>query len=81
MISIDEKVKIEIAGNAHIVIAYLPKTARAVFDICDVNGRILKTGLLNKTSTKVDIQDLDRTEQYVVLVLDGDRVHSTKFRP
>lgn len=81
MISTEEKIKIH--GNpasGSIEIAYSPQTERTLFDICDVNGRIIKTGQITSDITKVAVNDIGNDEQYIVLILDGDRVCSCRFR-
>ncbi len=50
---------------------YEPGTQDALFDICDGNGRIVKTGDVNGPSTRIRITDLDG-EEYYLMVLDGE---------
>jgi hypothetical protein len=50
---------------------YEPGTADALFDICDSEGRIVKTGEVNGPVTRVRITDLDG-EEYYLMVLDGE---------
>lgn len=50
---------------------YEPGTADALFDICDSNGHIVKTGEVNGPVTRVRITDLDG-EEYFLMVLDGE---------
>lgn len=50
---------------------YEPGTRDALFDICDQNGRIVKTGEVNGPETRVRITDLDG-EEYYLMVLDGE---------
>ena len=50
---------------------YEPGTHDALFDICDSEGRILKTGEVNGPETRVRITDLDGDEYYL-MVLDGE---------
>jgi len=58
--------------------SYAPKTNRALFDICDLNGRILKTGEIAQADTKVLVSELHE-DQYILLVLDGDEAASKRF--
>lgn len=62
----------------YLTLHYNPVTDRALFDVCDLNGRIMVTGEIREAHTKVEIADL-YPDQYIVLVLDGDKVCSTKF--
>jgi len=50
---------------------YEPGTEDALFDICDSNGHIVKTGEVNGPVTRVRITDLDG-EDYYLMVLDGE---------
>jgi hypothetical protein len=77
--SLPDKLVVEITGVNRIEITYTPKTERTLFDICDLNGRILKTGGITKANTSVDVSDL-YDDQYILLILDGDQLCSKKFR-
>ncbi|MBL7963860.1 MAG: hypothetical protein JNM31_08440 [Flavobacteriales bacterium] len=50
---------------------YEPGSEDALFDICDRDGRIVKTGDVNGPVTRVRITDLDG-EEYFLMVLDGE---------
>jgi hypothetical protein len=50
---------------------YEPGSDDALFDICDRNGRIVKTGEVSGPETRVRITDLDG-EEYYLMVLDGE---------
>lgn len=50
---------------------YEPGTEEALFDICDKQGRIVKTGEVQGPETRVRITDLDG-EEYYLMVLDGE---------
>lgn len=50
---------------------YEPGTAGALFDICDAQGHIVKTGAVNGPVTRVRITDLDG-QDYYLMVLDGE---------
>ena len=50
---------------------YEPGTEEALFDICDRQGHIVKTGEVNGPITRVRITDLDGDEYYL-MVLDGE---------
>jgi hypothetical protein len=73
-----DKLVVEFKGKTSIEIGYTPKTDRTLFDICDLNGRILKTGGISNSNTQVDVSDLFE-DQYILLVLDGDQLCSKKF--
>lgn len=50
---------------------YEPGTEDALFDICDSQGHIVKTGDVRGPVTRVRITDLDG-EDYYLMVLDGE---------
>lgn len=79
MIGLQEQINLQTdlrQGFMHI--NYQRRTKRTIFDICDVCGRIIKTGLLRGQHTSIDIQDLE-PDSYIFLILDGDRAISRKF--
>lgn len=78
MNAIPDRLVVEFKGKTNIEIGYTPKTDRTLFDICDLNGRILKTGGISDSSTQVDVSDLFE-DQYILLILDGDQLCSKKF--
>ena len=74
-----EQVVIKLDPRAStLTFSYAPKTDRALFDICDLNGRILKTGEIADDATKVKVAELHE-DQYILLVLDGDEAASKRF--
>ncbi len=79
MIQTQEQIQIDMRINGdEMELDYTPKTNRTLFDICDVNGRILKTGQILKKLTTVLLNELDN-DNYILLILDGDRVCSRRF--
>jgi len=72
------RLQVNIDSRNELTILYNPNTNRALFDVCDLNGRILITGEITNETTSVEITDL-YPDQYILLVLDGDKVCSTKF--
>jgi hypothetical protein len=72
------RLQVNVISRDKVTILYHPNTDRALFDVCDLNGRILITGEITDDVTTVETADL-YPEQYIILVLDGDKVCSTKF--
>lgn len=58
---------------------YEPLTDRAIFDICDLNGKVMRTGTLDNPTTEIDISGFQEGE-YLLLVLDGEKVVKQKVR-
>lgn len=78
MMSTKEVMTIErVDTGGAISILYTPRTDRTIYDLCDLNGRIVKTGLITGEKTEVDISDL-RTRALVLLIVDGDQVFSQR---
>lgn len=50
---------------------YEPGTADALFDICDAQGHILKSGAVQGPVTEVLLSDV-RGEELILMVLDGE---------
>lgn len=50
---------------------YEPDTEQALFDICDISGRIVKTGSVQGPETSVRVTDLEG-DDYYLMVLDGE---------
>lgn len=72
------RLQVEVDAHDTLSITYTPNTNCALFDVCDLNGRILVTGEIVNPQTTVDISEL-YPDQYILLVLDGDKVCSAKF--
>jgi len=80
MIKAEETIKIQFdESNLSMIVEYQPATERTLYDVCDLNGRIVKTGTIEEKITKIDTSDLSAMH-YILLILDGDRVSSRKFK-
>lgn len=78
MLEMDKAVDIEIEqGNERLVVRYLPRTERTIYDLCDLNGRVIRTGKIAEEETILDISKL-RGKKYVMLIVDGDQVISKR---
>lgn len=81
MLTAEELITVQVEPQKQTIrIGYQPQTTRTLFDICDISGRILKTGLIDAPKTEVRVEDLQEGVRYIVLVLDGDRVNTVKFK-
>lgn len=79
MIRTEELIQIDVSPTtSHLHLSYERRTDRTIFDICDLNGRILKTGIMAADYVQIPVEEL-AVNHYVLLVLDGDRVYSRKF--
>ena len=74
-----QRLKVEVTNDqSYIEVEYKPTTEGALYDICDVNGRILKTGKFDGKKLRVAVSDLI-SSAYVFLVLDGKDIRSKRF--
>jgi len=79
MIFTDDEISVAVSYcNSYLYLNYTPQTDRSVYDICNLNGRILKTDQIIDSLTEIDITDLENNK-YVLLILDGDRVINQSF--
>ena len=79
MIGTDDEVTVAVSYCiSYLYLKYAPQTERTVYDICSMNGRILKTGKISDSITEIDVEDLENNK-YVLLILDGDRVINQDF--
>ncbi len=81
MLGTEEQIQINGDPSSGVIeLNYTPKTTRTLFDICDLNGRILKTGKITHENTAIELSDLSEESHFIILVLDGDRVCSRKLQ-
>lgn len=79
MIGTDNEVTVAVSYcKSYLYLNYAPQTERTVYDICSMNGRILKTDKISESITEIDITGLEN-DKYVLLILDGDRVINQDF--
>lgn len=58
---------------------YRPSTSHSIYDICDAEGSVIKTGEIREESVRIDVSDLEG-EEYLLLILDGDDVVKRKVQ-
>ncbi len=74
-----QRLKVEVnADQSYLEVDYKPSTEEALYDICDTNGRILKTGKMNGKGLRVAVNDL-LSSAYILLILDGKDIRSKRF--
>ncbi|MCA1763291.1 MAG: hypothetical protein ABR574_09200 [Cryomorphaceae bacterium] len=79
MIQTQEKISLNLSSDKKSLDVYYPQnTGRTIYDVCDLNGRILKTGDISGNQAHIDLSDLE-ARIYIFLVLDGDTMTSRKF--
>jgi hypothetical protein len=64
--------------QTYLEVDYKPSSENPMFDICDLDGRIIKTGKFQRGRLKVKVSDLI-SQAYVFLILDGEQIKSTRF--
>ncbi|NNC82209.1 MAG: hypothetical protein HKN79_01420 [Flavobacteriales bacterium] len=63
--------------TGRMVVRYTPRTERTIYDLCDLNGRVIQTGAISDNETVLDISTLN-AKKYVMLIVDGDQVISKR---
>jgi hypothetical protein len=58
---------------------YKPNSENALFDICDFNGRVLKTGTINPSGeTEIDLSGI-ASGTFMIYILDGANIERRKI--
>jgi hypothetical protein len=65
--------------HAHLEISYTAKSNKPTYDICDLEGRIVKSGLVNCSKMRLKVNDLINSS-YMLLILDGEHITSKRFQ-
>lgn len=79
MFSFFDPLRLKLSSDQKILeVSYSPTSEKPLFDICDLDGRIIKTGIVSATSLKIKVSDLIN-EMYILLILDGDEVRTKRF--
>ncbi|MFT5595326.1 MAG: hypothetical protein ACI8QH_000107 [Flammeovirgaceae bacterium] len=80
MLDFQTRVKLEVdQENLTVQIAFQPEFSQTTYDIFDLHGRTLKCGEIDSVETSLKLSGFENG-QYIVLILDGNRVHSEKFQ-
>ena len=66
---ISPDLKVAVNSNA-LTVTYTPKTWRALYDLCDFSGNIIKKGELEEVTSDIDITKL-KNGTYSLWVVDG----------
>lgn len=61
-----------------LLVRYKGKSEKVYFDICDSEGRIIKTGNIKSKISRIDLGHLPAKE-YVFLLLDGSFIYRKEF--
>lgn len=59
--------------RSQLQVDYKARNNRVYYDICDKEGKIIKTGQFSKSRMTLDLSGL-RHEQYVLLLMDGKHI-------
>jgi hypothetical protein len=74
-----QRLKLEVNNDqGYLEVDYRPSSEGALYDICDTNGKIIKTGKLDGKRLRVGINDLI-SSAYIFLILDGKDIRSKRF--
>jgi hypothetical protein len=68
------------ASERTLLIQYTPKTDKAMFDICDPEGRVVQTGPLESSKQTVVLQpEFKMKGRYFLWIVDGDEIVKGQF--
>jgi hypothetical protein len=61
MIDFHTRIKLELdAETSTLKVEYQPASSPALFDVCDIQGRILQTGEISSAETNINLNGLDQ---------------------
>ena len=78
MLRIINPLKIKVSTENSITVDYANTGETPIFDICDNDGKLLESGVLDSLETNIYIECLE-IGQYYIFVLDGPHMISQKF--
>jgi len=58
-------------------IRYTPRSERTLYDLCDLNGRVVLSGGIHSQETTLDFTNI-KGSRFVMLIVDGDQVVSKR---
>ncbi|MCZ4410391.1 hypothetical protein O3Q51_16365 [Cryomorphaceae bacterium 1068] len=80
MLDFQTRIKLDVdEETSTLKVEYQPVSSPAIYDVCDIQGRILQTGEISSAQTSINLRGLDQN-QYVLLILDGDRAFTEKIQ-
>ncbi len=78
MLRIKNPLKVKVLPGKTLSVDYKPNGDTPIFDLCDHDGKLLETGILNSNGTRLDIRNLN-IGQYYLFILDGAHIFTRKF--
>lgn len=63
-----------------LLLEYVPKTEKAFYDICDMDGRVIQTGEITSDDTSIQLGEKINKGAYLIWVVDGDEVSKGRFK-
>lgn len=80
MFSFLDPLRLKLSPDQEVLeVNYNAQSEKPLFDICDLEGRIIKTGTISASNLSIRVSDLIN-EMYIFLILDGDEVRSKRFQ-
>lgn len=71
--TINNLLSIQISGHEKLIVDYPVDHQDAIFDICDLDGRICISGRLNEGSNnEIDISTLNKGKYQIYIIDEGD---------
>ncbi len=77
MFKLANKPKIKVKSSSDITIIYKRQEKKVAFDICDFEGNLIKTGILEDLVTDISLNSA--IGKFYLFILDGPHIYSKKF--
>lgn len=78
MLGLKKPLKIQVESGKAVKVEYTFNDDAPIFDLCDTQGNLLKSGTIDKRSKKLKISNLNLGEYYLY-ILDGAQMFTRKF--
>lgn len=78
MLGIMKPMKVKVLPNGTLLVKYKSRETTPIFDLCDYNGKLVETGVLESNKTSLNIKDL-MGGAYYLFVLDGPHIFTERF--
>lgn len=78
MLRIMNPINVIVSAENFITVDYANNGETPIFDICDNDGKLLESGVLDSQETNIHIECLE-IGQYYIFVLDGPHMITQKF--
>ena len=75
---VKDKLELELISG-RLKLLYAAESDDAIFDVCDHNGSICRSGIIEGEETVCDLTDIS-SGSYVVYIIDAGAIHTKSFK-